>query len=111
MTRHLPPMVRRRPLGLLDVAHHGVERVLDQVRARCWVAANDPGEAEPTHTVVVNNEATRALIYGRPVNVVVNPNLEPGEAYVIDQAAASALPPPQPMWPTRPASVVDQVTT
>jgi hypothetical protein len=39
--RHLPPMVRRRPLGPLAQVHAGVEAGLAAVRV--WLYINDPG--------------------------------------------------------------------
>jgi hypothetical protein len=40
--RHLPPMVRRRPLGPLAQAHAGVEAGLAAVRVYVWLRSNDP---------------------------------------------------------------------
>lgn len=43
--RHLPPMVRSRPPGLLGFAHDGVEATKTGARASAWRRANDPDVA------------------------------------------------------------------
>lgn len=57
--RHLPPMVRVRPPGVLDRAHAGVEAKKTGAGAAAWRLANDPDRTVQERTRYLRFDGSR----------------------------------------------------